>query len=415
MKKRILIIAEMLCENITNGVSRHSEMLHKGMPDNLFEIIYLKFVFSHRIALPKRILHNKYVEMIIPLPLYSENIIENDYWLLAYNSLVEHIIAPYLEHNFIFHIQTMNLINLAGFLREKYNCKIVSHIHCIPWKYKYSSDPLLFNNIYYRLKIADNINANHLSHFVTPNEINIINKSDAVICVTKSSKEYYEKYLHATPKQLFYVCNGIRDDLYNSIHNEREVFHIENETPLRILYVGNVTANKGFPFVLEALRKVSEAGYNFVFLVAGSINHGMKNLIEEDYYDLNISLFGHVDYSKLRELYMSSHIGIISSLFEECSYVAVEMSMYGLPVVYSGIDELREVFGYDNVMYVPIDFSFHSSLRLNIDVFVDKIIKILDSRELRREISLKERKRYLELYTQEQMVRKIINIYNSLY
>ncbi len=415
MKKRTLIIAEMLCENITNGVSRYSEMLYGGLPKDLYGIIYIKLVFSRKIMLPKRIIHKEYMEMVVPLPVNSEEIIENSYWLYEYNRLVEQIIAPYLENEFIFHIQTMNLISLAVLLRQKYNCKIVSHIHCIPWKYKYSSNQLLFNQIYYRLNIAENINELHLAHFVTSNEINIIRESDAIICVTKSSKDYYERYLHAMPEKIFCIYNGIRDELHDQSLIKRFSVHTENDNQLHLLYVGNVTENKGFPFVLEALYKISGKGYNYVLWVAGSVDDKMKKLIEQEYNKLNIKLLGHVDYSRLQELYKSADVGLISSLFEQCSYVALEMMMYGLPVVYSGIEELREVFGYNDNMDIPVKFTIHSGLNLEVDLFADKIMKLMDSQDLRREVSLIEHKRFTESFTQEQMIQETINVYNKLY
>lgn len=405
----------MLCENITNGVSRYAEMLYNGLPEDSYDIIYLKFVFLHRIALPKRIQHKKYVEMIIPLPISSEEIIENNYWLSEYNRLVEHIIAPYLERDFIFHIQTMNLISLAVFLRQKYNCRIVSHIHCIPWKYKYSTDQLLFNQIYYRLNISDNINETNLEHFITTNEFDIIRDSDAVICVTQGSKRYYEKYLHAIPERMFCIYNGIRDELNESTLTNIINLHRKEGDTIRLLYVGNVTKDKGFPFVLDALRIVNNAGYKFVLSVAGTIDSGMRELIEQDYYDLDIKLLGHIDYSKLQKLYQSSQIGLISSLFEQCSYAALEMQMFGLPVVYSGIEELHEVFGHDNDLYIPVNFSIHSSLCLDVDVFAKKIIKLICSPDLRKEISLNMRRRFIDHFTQEQMIQKTINVYNKLY
>ena len=415
MKKRTLIIAEMLCENITNGVSRYSEMLYGGLPKDLYGIIYIKLVFSRKIMLPKRIIHKEYMEMVVPLPVNSEEIIENSYWLYEYNRLVEQIIAPYLENEFIFHIQTMNLISLAVLLRQKYNCKIVSHIHCIPWKYKYSSNQLLFNQIYYRLNIAENINELHLAHFVTSNEINIIRESDAIICVTKSSKDYYERYLHAMPEKIFCIYNGIRDELHDQSLIKRFSVHTENDNQLHLLYVGNVTENKGFPFVLEALYKISGKGYNYVLWVAGSVDDKMKKLIEQEYNKLNIKLLGHVDYSRLQELYKSADVGLISSLFEQCSYVALEMMMYGLPVVYSGIEELREVFGYNDNKDIPVKFTIHSGLNLEVDLFADKIMKLMDSQDLRREVSLIEHKRFTESFTQEQMIQETINVYNKLY
>lgn len=415
MKKRTLIIAEMLCENITNGVSRYSEMLYSGLPIDLYKISYIKFVFSHKIILPKRIIHKEYMELIVPLPINSEEIIENSYWLSEFNRLVERIISPYLENDFIFHIQTMNLISLAVFLRQEYNCKIVSHIHCIPWKYKYSSNQLLFNQIYYRLNIAGNVNESYLTHFVTSNEINIIRESDAIICVTKSSKDYYERYLHAEPEKIFCIYNGIRDELCNSTLKERFSIHTENDNPTHLLYVGNVTENKGFQFVLEALRKVSDIGYNYVLLVAGSVDDKIKEQIEQEYKNLNIKLLGHVDYSRLQELYKSADIGLISSLFEQCSYVALEMMMHGLPVVYSGIEELREVFGYNDNMNVPVKFTIYSGLGLDVDLFADKIMKLMDSQDLRREVGLIERKRFNESFTQDQMIQETIDVYNKLY
>lgn len=415
MKKRTLIIAEMLCENITNGVSRFSEMLYGGMPEDLYRIIYIKFLFSRRIILPKYITQKKNLEIIVPLPISSEDIIENDYWFSEYNKLVEHIVAPYLDDDSIFHIQTMNLISLAVLLRQKYNCKIVSHIHCIPWKYKYSSDQLFFNQIYYWLNVAENINETYLARFVTSNERNIIKESDAIICVTKSSKDYYKKYLHTTPEKIFCIYNGIRDELCDSSLKERFSVRIEKNTPFQLLYVGSVTENKGFPFVLKALRKVSDMGYDYVLLVAGSVDDKMKKLIEQEYNKLNIKLLGHVDYSRLQKLYKSADIGVISSLFEQCSYVALEMMMYGLPVVYSGIEELREVFGYNDNMDVPIKFTIHSSLSLDVNLFANKIMKLMDSQDLRREVALNERKRFMESFTQEQMIQEAINVYNKLY
>lgn len=149
--------------------------------------------------------------------------------------------------------------------------------------------------------------------------------------------------------------------------------------------------------------------------VAGSVDDKMKKLIEQEYNKLNIKLLGHVDYSRLQELYKSADVGLISSLFEQCSYVALEMMMYGLPVVYSGIEELREVFGYNDNMDIPVKFTIHSGLNLEVDLFADKIMKLMDSQDLRREVSLIEHKRFTESFTQEQMIQETINVYNKLY
>lgn len=131
--------------------------------------------------------------------------------------------------------------------------------------------------------------------------------------------------------------------------------------------------------------------------MAGSVDDKIKEQIEQEYKNLNIKLLGHVDYSRLQELYKSADIGLISSLFEQCSYVALEMMMHGLPVVYSGIEELREVFGYNDNMNVPVKFTIYSGLGLDVDLFADKIMKLMDSQDLRREVDLLNAKDLMNL------------------
>lgn len=405
----------MLHEGATNGVTRHSEMLLSGLPPKDFRIIYLKLVFYKQIAFPKKVLHREFLELVIPLPVNSSEILCNDYWNTEYNKLIEHFIEPYLTYGFIMHIQTMNLINLSIFLRQKYHCKIVSHIHCIPWKYYYTSNQQLFNQIYYKLNVERGGGENTYKDFITKNEFNIVNGSDAIICVTKNAKKYYEKYYRANPEKIHCIYNGIRDDFNKSKFFEiQDGFNRFNE-PIRLLYVGSITRNKGCQFIFEALSKVHAEGYKFVLLAAGGVEEEMQKIITSKYKELDIRLLGNINYSKLQKLYESSHIGLIPSLFEQCCYVALEMSMYGLPVIYSGIKELYEIFNRKDNMFVPVTFSMHSSLSLNVCEFASKIMMLMKSASLRKNIGMRERDRFKKYFRQENMINKMITVYNNLF
>ena len=414
MKKKNLVIAEMQYEDITNGVSRYVEMLCDGLPADLFNIIHLRLTFFKRIAFPKQIVHDDYIEIVVPLPANLNEIIDNNFWNSEYNKIVGNFIEPLLERNFIFHIQSMNLINLAVYLREKFHCKIVSHIHCIPWKYSYASNQQLFNQIYYKLNIERDVTKDSFCSFITKNEYALIKESDIIICVTENTLRYYKKYLHVKSDKILCVYNGIRDELCDFSLAEIQSVHRKDIEPLRLMYAGNVTRNKGFHFVLEALRKVRTAGYDFILYVAGIIEEEMQMLINEKYSNLDIRLLGHISYSELQKYYRTSHIGLISSLFEQCSYVALEMSMYGLPVIYSGIDELHEIFNRSDYMHVPINFSIHSGLHLDIDIFASKIISLIESSTLRDKIGMNERCKFIKYFKQEDMIQKTVEIYNNL-
>ena len=414
MEKKTILIAEILHEDASNGVNRHSEMLLNGLPKDVYRLIYLKLVIYKRIAFPYKIAHRDYLEIAIPIPVNSDEIIGNDYWNAEYNKLIEHFVEPYLICDFIIHIQTMNLIGLALFLRQKYHCKIVSHIHCIPWKYNYAANQLEFNSIYYKLYIERKIGRNDFRDILTKNESNILDKSDAIICVTKSAKHYYEKHYRIDSERIYCVYNGIRDDSCDSGTPNSQIAQKQSNEVIRLLYVGNVSRNKGFHFVLEALKKVHSEGCKFILYAAGAVEEEIQKLIDSEYKYLDIRLLGHINYSKLQRFYESSHIGLIPSLFEQCSYVALEMSMYGLPVIYSDIEELNEIFNRKDGMFVPVSFTRYSSLTLDVCEFASKIIRLMKSSKLRKEIGIREHSKFDKYFRQEDMIRKTIDVYNNL-
>lgn len=414
MEKKTILIAEILHEDASNGVNRHSEMLVNGLPKDVYWVMYLKLVFYKRIAFPYKIAHRDYLEIAIPIPVNSDEIIGNDYWNAEYNKLIEHFVEPYLTCGFIIHIQTMNLISLALSLRQKYHCKIVSHIHCIPWKYNYTSNQPKFNSIYYKLYIERNIGKNDFKDFLTKNESNILDESDAIICVTKSAKKYYEENYRIDSRRIHCVYNGIRDDFCDSESPNSQIAQEQSNEVIRLLYVGNVSHNKGFLFILEALKKVHAEGYKFVLYAAGAVEEKIQKLIDLEYKCLDIRLLGCINYSRLQRFYKSSHIGLIPSLFEQCSYVALEMSMYGLPAIYSDIEELNEIFNRKDNVYVPVSFTRHSSLTLDVCEFASKIIMLMRSSDFRKEIGMRERNKYRRHFRQEDMIQKTINVYNNL-
>ena len=93
MKKKNLVIAEMQYEDITNGVSRYVEMLCDGLPADLFNIIHLRLTFFKRIAFPKQIVHDDYIEIVVPLPANLNEIIDNNFNVVGDEKLITNIIA----------------------------------------------------------------------------------------------------------------------------------------------------------------------------------------------------------------------------------------------------------------------------------------------------------------------------------
>lgn len=400
-----------MTEGTTNGVSRCIEMLREGLRSEDVDVVCLEFVYSTKVMLHKHVKHQNYTEIIMPLPI-DPHVIRNMYWNDDYNHIVSCVLRDELMERFIFHIHTMNLIQLAIYLRNNYDCKIVSHIHCIPWKYLYEEQKAHFNQIFERIYLEKDTDDNYFRTFTREEEYLICSESDAIICVTNSSKKYYESYLHTCPEKIHVIPNGLKDR--NSEFDNRTLStDIKQKNTLRILYVGTVSKAKGFHLVLQALQEIESKGYNFELIVAGNVTDEMKKNITM-FPKLNITLLGQVGYDILCNLYRSSHIGIITSLFEQCSYVAIEMSMFALPTVYSGIEELHEIFDKDAATYVPALYKADIGLTLDKTVLANKIELLINSPLLRRKIGRIERKKYKQEFTLEKMIQKTIEVYNKL-
>lgn len=142
---------DMSHANNTSGVDRYMGTLLKGLQNYPFIKVHwihlrhdLSILFHSEEQTPF------YTKITIPLPQQFNEIILKKFWINRYNEQVYRIIRDLFEKkkNIILHIHTLNLIDLAIFIRTKIGCKIITHLHCIPWKGLYNSDTQRFNELY---------------------------------------------------------------------------------------------------------------------------------------------------------------------------------------------------------------------------------------------------------------------------
>jgi len=105
-------------------------------------------------------------------------------------------------------------------------------------------------------------------------------------------------------------------------------------------------AGKGLQYLLEAFVLVVESNPECHLVLAG--DGDFKDIIEHARpVSSQVSYLGFIPFSDLLALYRESTIGVIPSLKEECSYVALEMLHCGLPVVASNVGGLKEIFSHN--------------------------------------------------------------------
>ena len=120
-------------------------------------------------------------------------------------------------------------------------------------------------------------------------------------------------------------------------------------------------------------------------------------------------------YKRQKELYTTNTIGVIPSLHEQCSYVAIEMSMFGMPMIVSDVDALSEMFEDEvNALRIPLVFDEDFGLELDEEKLADAIIRLIDDEALRLKLSTNAIKNYQERFTLEKMIENTINVYEQL-
>ena len=375
------------------------------------EVCWIRLVHSRSKLIHRLERVGTHLEYMIPLPLSMEPVLNESYWNNKYNSVVFYIIKHLFEEksNVILHTHTLNLIDLALYIRSKVDCKIITHLHCIPWKGLYNRNPEHFNRLY-KLAYVHPSSETDLELVLSDWEHRSYTLADRLICVTQCGADFVRKGVAGALPPTDIIPNGM-DDFY-----EKRTVSRKKDKLIRLVYVGALSPGKGLPFILEALRGVKQRGYDNIQLrIAGSGHPRFVDSLASQYCDLDVRFLGLLPFDKLKEVYQNSDIGVIASLQEQASYVALEMSMFGLAVITTAVDGLDEMFT-DGVtaLKVGVTFSAEDGLKVDVKMLEDKLIELIEDKKKRHRLGYNARRMYLEKLTLEQMTERTVSIYRQL-
>ena len=203
--------------------------------------------------------------------------------------------------------------------------------------------------------------------------------------------------------------------IYNGMDNTGITLQERKHGIPEILFVGRISREKGVICLLNALNKVFNRGYFCKLKLVGQCTGYMSTHIHKAYKQLNIEILGAVSFNELKELYSANTIGVIPSLHEQCSYVAIEMSMFGIPMIVSDVDALSEMFEDEvNALKIPLIFDEDFGLELDEEKLADAIMRLIDDEALRLKLSANAIKNYQERFTLTKMIDNTINVYEQL-
>jgi len=169
-----------------------------------------------------------------------------------------------------------------------------------------------------------------------------IKLSNEFTCVSKSLLNYFsEKYLH---KSFHHIPNGTRNDL--------DIRTCDSKYQDYLLFAaGRIIPVKGLHLLLASLRKIH---YNGLLIVIGNLDQveTYKKKVLKMSKGLNVKFIGLVkEKSVLLNFLKEAKVFVFPSYSENMSMVLLEAATVRTPIICSDIQENRDIFGENEVLY----------------------------------------------------------------
>lgn len=227
---------------------------------------------------------------------------------------------------------------------------------------------------------------------------------DNIVCLSEDTFDLLSSFYHIEPSKLTIIHNGMRDRC------ECDKILKKNSSSITLLAVGRVTRQKGMIDLIQSFEKVSNSFPNCHLVIAGKIEKGTLNALRKHLND-KIHILGDISHQELYEWYQKADIGIVPSYYEQCSYVGIEMKMFGLPIVASNSFGVKNMFNETNARMVAVEGKSSEEILCNIS---NSIIKILEMPvNQRKELARNSRKSYETMYHINQMKNNYVNLINQ--
>ena len=234
-------------------------------------------------------------------------------------------------------------------------------------------------------------------------------KTDHLITLAKFTTQHLIEDYRIAADKIHFIPNGMEDKgvPFSSQEKNRVKSNLYfNLSEKIILFVGRLNEGKGLHFLIEAFKKVLEQDTNCRLIIAGEGDYATYYKGCSPFWG-KITFTGHLKKEELYNLYQIADLGVLPSLHEQCSYVAIEMLMFDIPLLISnaiGLNEMME--GVEKLELRQSD----TRTDISVEELASSILKQLSAK---REKGF-YRNMYLQNYSLSGMKDKIKNLYAAL-
>jgi glycosyltransferase len=354
---------------------------------------------------------------IIRIPYNSEaSLLETEKYEDRYNRNVAYLLKEYIpdDQTNIFHLNYLTSEYQATWLKKVFNGKIILTVHYTGWGMSLLGNVTRLRKILTEDDTLLNDKAERVSYKSFRKEKSLFEAVDSVICLSEHTAGILKQDYQIDESRLSVVYNGLVDVTEERINRVqlRKKYGLPDHAPV-ILFAGRLDAVKGLSYFIEAIRILLDRLPTCYALIAGSGDYGTYLKACGNRW-MNVHFTGLLDKKDLYELYSIADIGVMPSLHEQCSYVAIEMMMHGLPIIGSISTGLKEMIADGETgLHIPV-IEYEDRVNMDTDLLAEKMLYLLQNPGERERMGRNARKRYEALYTAGRMGQQMHALYQSL-
>ncbi|MDQ3020519.1 MAG: glycosyltransferase family 4 protein [Bacteroidota bacterium] len=208
----------------------------------------------------------------------------------------------------------------------------------------------------------------------------------------------------ADKEKIKVIHSSVKDALF-----QKKAKQYEPGQMLEIISIGRFHWKKGYHYALDAMKTLIKEGINlnYTIIAQGEIPEEIYFLIDEYNIKNNINIINGLDYDKLIEKLLSSHIFLLPSVEEGIANVVLEAMTAGVPVITTDCGGMSEVVDDRiNGFIVPVR---------NPDKIINKVKEFLESDlNFRNNIAENAKKTIMKEFTKDKQVKEFSGFYKSL-